>query len=378
MKYDVLQISALIGDVYDAALAPSRWRDVLRKASQFVGGPAATLFSKSAANKTGAVVYDYGSDPYYRQLYFERYIKLDPFTTGQFFAELDEPISSADIIPYDEFLQTRFYREWAQPQGLVDFVTSVIDKSMTSAAMFGVFRHERDGVVDEDTRQRVRLIAPHVRRAALIGRMLDLRVAEAATFAGALDGISAGMFLVDADARIVHANGAGHAAVAAGDFLSASAGRLIAGDNEADQLLREVFAAAGDGDAAVGIKGVAVPLTAQSGERHVAHVLPLTSGDRSRTGATYAAVAAVFVRKAELEAPSPPEVIAKTYNLTPTELRVLLAIVEVGGVPEVATALGIAETTVKTHLRRVFDKTDVGRQADLVRLVAGFASPLHG
>jgi len=31
-----------------------------------------------------------------------------------------------------------------------------------------------------------------------------------------------------------------------------------------------------------------------------------------------------------------------------TELRVLLAIVEVGGVPEVAAALGVAGTTVKT------------------------------
>ncbi len=68
-------------------------------------------------------------------------------------------------------------------------------------------------------------------------------------------------------------------------------------------------------------------------------------------------MAAVFVHKAALDTPSPPEVIAKAYKLTPTELRVLLAIVEVGGVPEVAEALGIAETTVKTHLGRVFEKT---------------------
>jgi DNA-binding CsgD family transcriptional regulator len=64
--------------------------------------------------------------------------------------------------------------------------------------------------------------------------------------------------------------------------------------------------------------------------------------------------------------------------LTPTELRVLLAIVEVGGVPEVAVALGLAETTVKTHLGRVFVKTGAGRQADLVKIVAGFATPLIG
>ena len=41
-----------------------------------------------------------------------------------------------------------------------------------------------------------------------------------------------------------------------------------------------------------------------------------------------------------------------------------------------ADALGIGEATVKTHLGRVYEKTGAQRQADLVRLVAGFASPL--
>ena len=68
--------------------------------------------------------------------------------------------------------------------------------------------------------------------------------------------------------------------------------------------------------------------------------------------------------------------IAKSFRLTPTELRVLLAIVQVGGVPEVAEALGIAETTVKTHLGHIYEKTGTSRQAGLVKLVAGFSNPL--
>jgi len=67
------------------------------------------------------------------------------------------------------------------------------------------------------------------------------------------------------------------------------------------------------------------------------------------------------------------------YKLTPSELRVLLAIVDIGGVPEVAAALGVAVTTVKTHLSPlVLKKTGVARQADLVKLVAGFSTPLAG
>ena len=72
----------------------------------------------------------------------------------------------------------------------------------------------------------------------------------------------------------------------------------------------------------------------------------------------------------------PPDVIGETYKLTPAELRVLTAIVEIGGVPEVAAALGVAETTVKTHVARLFEKTGTRRQAELVKLVAGFAMPL--
>jgi DNA-binding CsgD family transcriptional regulator len=84
----------------------------------------------------------------------------------------------------------------------------------------------------------------------------------------------------------------------------------------------------------------------------------------------------VFVRKAAIEAPLAPEIIANHYRLTPTELRVLLTIVDIGGVRETSEALGIGESTVKTHLHRVFGKTGASRQADLVKLVASFSSPL--
>jgi DNA-binding CsgD family transcriptional regulator len=261
---------------------------------------------------------------------------------------------------------------------LVDHVCAVIEKSNTSAALFGVFRHERDGLVDDDVRRRMRLITPHVRRAVLIGKVIDLRTAEAATFADTLDGLTAGMLLVDATGRIIHANTAGHAILREGDFLSAIGGRLVAGDPQIDRLFRDIFTAAGNGDAAIGIKGIAVPLIARGGERHVAHVLPLTSGARRRAGIATSAAAALFVQKAALDTPSLPEVIAKAYKLTPTELRVLLAIVEVGGGPEVAEALGIADGTVKSHLSRLFEKTGARRQADLVKLVAGFSTPLIG
>lgn len=175
---------------------------------------------------------------------------------------------------------------------------------------------------------------------------------------------------------MVHANVSGRAMLDERCVLRAGGGKVAAIEAEADRELSQTLATAGGGDAAVGVRGVALPLTARDGERYVAHVLPLTSGERRGAGAGYAAVAALFVHKATLETRSPPEAIARHYKLTPSELRVLLAIVQVGGVPEVAEALGIGEATVKTHLQRLFAKTDTSRQAELVKLVAGFANPL--
>ena len=92
------QLSALIGDIYDAALDSTLWVGVLENTARFVGGPAAGLFWKDAAAKSGDAAYGYGIEPYYRQLYFEKYIKLDPLTVGHFFAEVGEPVAVADLI----------------------------------------------------------------------------------------------------------------------------------------------------------------------------------------------------------------------------------------------------------------------------------------
>lgn len=371
------QVSALVGGIYDTVLEPGLWPSVLKSLSGFVGGAAAALYAKDPVGKGGAVFHDDGGIPqHYNKLYFEKYVKLDPSSTAQFCFELEEPFSTVDIMPYHEFLETRFYKEWGKPQELVDHIAATLDKSAAGMALVGVFRHARDGLANDETRRRMRLIVPHVRRAVLIGRVIELKNAESAAFADSFDGLAAGFFLVDADGRVVHANDAGFALIAAGDIVHAAGGLLSPRDTELRQTLQDVLAAASHGDSAIGHRAIARMLMGRGGERYAAHILPLSSGVRRRAGASYKAAAAVFIHKAALETRSPAEAIARTWKLTPTELRVLLAIVEVGGVPDVAAALGIAETTVKTHLSHLYAKTGTHRQVDLVKLVAGFSSPL--
>jgi len=371
---DYLAISNLIGDIYDAVLDSARWSGVLAKITDFVDGHAGGLLSKDSVSKSGNAYHHFNVDPHYLALYAETYWRFDPMGALPFW-DVGQIASIPDLVPYDEFREGRFFREWVEPQGWIDAANTVLEKSVTSCAYLSIIRGKTHGMVDDEMRQRMGLVAPHVRRAVLIGRVIDLQQIQAASFADALDGIRAGVFLVDADARIIHANEAGHAMLIMDDFLRMVDGRLEAGDREVDQALSESFSAASNGDGALGVKGIAVPLTGRDGKAYTAHVLTLTSGERRGAARASTAVAALFVREAALVIPSPPEVIAKSYRLTPTELRVLLSILDVGGIPEVARALGISENTVRTHVDSLFEKTGATRQAELVKLVAGFSSP---
>jgi DNA-binding CsgD family transcriptional regulator len=196
------------------------------------------------------------------------------------------------------------------------------------------------------------------------GKML---AEDAVALAGVIDSLSAGVFLIGADGAIVHANAQARAILASNDMLRAVGGRLLAADSRINLALRDALLAAVLGDVT---GSVALPLTSREGMRHVIRVLPLRASGRR--------AAAVFVDRATFEAPSCPDVIRRAYRLTPTELRILFAIVDVGGVPQVAAALRVANSTVKTHLGRLFKKTGTSRQADLVKLVAAFAHRVVG
>jgi DNA-binding CsgD family transcriptional regulator len=374
---DSERVLELVGTIYDAALDPSLWPEVLREAGEFVRGPSASLFAQDSVRQTGNLFYAWGDDLRMRQAYFEKYIRLNPLTPLVLFLDVEKVHAGSDLVPFEEIQQTVFYKEWVQPQGWGDIVFANLEKSATSYAVFSVARAEQDGVVDDAMRQRMELLVPHVRRAVVIGRVIDLKTVEAAALADTLDGLAAAMFLVDARGRIVHANANGRAMLASGGLIRAIDGRLLAADAAANAALQEVFAAAGGGDRPVGVKGIAVPLAADDGGRHVAHVLPLTSGARRKAGSSYAAVAAVFVQKAGIDLPSPVELVAKLHRLTPGELRVLLGIVESDNIQQVAETLGLSQATVKTHLRRVYEKTGTRGQVDLVKLIAGYSkSPM--
>jgi hypothetical protein len=278
------QLSQLIGDIYDAALDAELWPRALEKVCGFVGGSQANIFWQDVIGKAAKKVFEWGNDPHYTRLYMETYAKINPMFPGAYAQPLGEVFSQIDLLSFDELHETRLYKEWMQPQGFVDFVACLLDKSGGSCIPVTVIRHERQGLVDEHTIARMTLIVPHIRRAAVIGNVIGLRTCEASTLADTLDGLAAGILLVDGAGRVTHANARGQAMLDDGAILSGHGGRFAARDADCDQALKEVFAVAGRGDAAVGSKCVVVSMVGAGEQRYVAHVLPLTAGARRRAG----------------------------------------------------------------------------------------------
>jgi hypothetical protein len=168
------RFSHLVCEIYDSTLDPALWPGVLGNIAAFVGGQSAGLISRDSVSRAGNAHYTFGCNPHFLQIYLDRYAKLDP-TTALFFFAPEQVASIADFMPYDEYLETRFHKEWVRPQGWVDWVSAVLEKSATSFAFMSVIRDETTGRVDDGARRRMGLVVPHVRRAVLIGKVIDLK-----------------------------------------------------------------------------------------------------------------------------------------------------------------------------------------------------------
>jgi hypothetical protein len=113
-------LSTLIANIYDAALDQTLWSRVLPQICAFVQASAGNLYAQDSTSKQATLYHAHGEDEHYVQLYFDKYIGMNPLYPALTFFDVGEVHSQSDIISYDEFHQTRFYQEWVRPQGIVD------------------------------------------------------------------------------------------------------------------------------------------------------------------------------------------------------------------------------------------------------------------
>ncbi|WP_298242697.1 LuxR C-terminal-related transcriptional regulator [uncultured Bradyrhizobium sp.] len=360
------RFSSLIGEIYDAAIAPALRSGVLEQVAHFVGGCAAMIVSRDSARLSIEIHQHFGIDARFRQLYRDRYVELDLLLDRHLNLAPEQTIDVTEIMPREDFLATSFYREWLEPQGAIDLATIALEKTSARTTILQVLRHRSRGTVDDAMRERMRLLAPHIQRSQIMGRQIRARSHTVDDLADVLDGLNTAICLLDADGRVVHANAACRQLFADASLLAMVGDRIVARNTQTDKIFRGLCEIDG------GARRQVELATSTDGQHYLLHAFPLK---RDRNLPRDVAATMLFVQRASMLPSLAADAIAAAFRLTPSELRVLMAIIEIGGVPDIAAKLGIAETTVKTHLGRLFEKTGAGRQADLVKIAAGFAVP---
>ncbi|HKD25964.1 MAG TPA: LuxR C-terminal-related transcriptional regulator [Xanthobacteraceae bacterium] len=256
----------------------------------------------------------------------------------------------------------------------IDAISLAAPRQRDRIGQLAVSGHETEGAVADRDIAVVRLLAPHIRRAIAIRDALDMHTMTISTFEATLDLIGPGVVLVDRDAKIIYANRAARSMLAAGSPIRSKRGAVHACRPQTSAALRAAIANAADGEATIGRTGIGLPAPQADGEPALIYMLPLMRGDIRGRIAPHAA-AALFVTVKDGGASSFAEAIAAMFGLSAAEERTLERLLAGDTLAQAADTLGIAVTTVRTHLTHIFDKTGASRQAELIRLAAKFSPP---
>ncbi|WP_298368752.1 helix-turn-helix transcriptional regulator [uncultured Bradyrhizobium sp.] len=372
----VTEFSHVVGAIYDCAIDPRQWPNAIREVCQATNC-AAGIIGAHDLNTLSALIREHWN---YEPEWLEKIQICATELAGLWdgVADLherpiDEPLTALRDIP-QQFVQSRYYREWAEPLGFIDTIQMTPLRQPSRIGAFGVWRHKSLGQITERDLAIMRLLAPHIRRAVTISDVLNMQAIEAETLRASLDLFQAGIVLLDGETKIVHANRAAETMLKSGSPISSHRGELRTGSPQTSAALRTAVATAAANEAAVGKLGIGLPAPQADGSPALIHVLPLTGGNRGKRIALRAS-AALFVTS-EMRTAIPAESLASLFGLTSAETRVLGSLLAGRTPAETARTMGTAMTTVRTHIAKVFEKTGTSRQSELMRLAAQFLPPV--
>jgi DNA-binding CsgD family transcriptional regulator/PAS domain-containing protein len=219
-------------------------------------------------------------------------------------------------------------------------------------------------------------LAPHALRALQIHARLTRAESERDVFADAVNQLALGAALLDEQGRVLRSSAAAEALLARGCGLSLSGGRLVAEHAQDAAALRDAIARALAG------RGSSRPALVQAlrvrrsdGEGFLALLVRPLPPARSAEGSRAPALAVFFGEPGSAGGLS-PDALRELFGLTPAEAGLATRLADGLSLDAAADALGIARNTARAHLRSVFAKTGVTRQAELVRLVLRSVAPL--
>lgn len=352
-------LSAAIGAIYETALDARAWPEALAGIQALIGAPAVWIATHYPDQIRSIYPIEAGTDPEQQRRLREHYVAASPFIGVTHHVKLGDVVAVGDVIDYDEFLAGKFYREWAGPQGWPDFIMAVAAKDRECFSWLGVCCTARATVQQKAL---VALLLPHVERALRISRLLEARETQSADLLAAVESMASGMVLVDGTLGVRGINAAARTIIAGLEGMAVVDGHLrLSARGPPAQITAAVTACA---DGRIERAGASVLIDQGDGPGVLAHVLPLPRESAGRDGA----VAAILLTNPSQAGHAPIESFVQRYTLTPSETRVLMAMLEGKSPRAIAAAQGVGLPTVRTHLSRLYDKTGTGGQTELVRL----------
>lgn len=357
-------ISPLVEQIYDAAIDERPWENVLEALARLFHANSAAITIESKRGGGWGVSFG-AADRSFHDSYFAHYSGINPFSPHTFAIPAGTVLTDRMIMRMADYRRTEFFNDWARPQGFDNIVHLRIENSGDTVIGVGLTRSRGSGEFESDEIALQQFLLPHLRR----GIRTSLRLAEAKAsglaMGEALDQLRRGVIGLDAACRVVFANQAAQSSFARGDMLQVSAGVLTAVRSNWTSDLRRIV------DSAIrGRTSGSLILPRPDGRPGLLLEAVPAAGSVALLGLHSLPVALLIITDPEDDVSSATEPLRALYGLTAKEAEVAVHAARGEGLATVAATLGMARSTAQSHLKKVFDKTQTHRQAELAWLVA--------
>jgi DNA-binding CsgD family transcriptional regulator len=366
--------SELLDLIYGAVAAPDQWPETLTRLSDYLGAVGGMLIYAPAGRGRFLNVLGRLSEEL-SEIVRQHYV-WNPWTTAMKSVPFGKAVAANSLVPAGTIAKTGFYADVLAPQSIVDMV-NVSHRAMAQNGGVGGFGFsfstrgaER---MDENVRN-VRRLTPHLSRALEATLELGQLADGTRQLARVLQLMPNPALLLDGKGRITLANPAAEALLRSGDGLALDRDgglQLAAALPRETTALFRALAQALDVASGTGSElGGPLRLTRPSGAAPLL-VLPVPLPPPAFALWEMLEQARVLVLIVDPSAPSraAASAIQTTFDLTAAEARVAVLIGSGLSGPATAAMLGISPSTVKTHLKRCFEKTGVHSQVGLARIL---------
>lgn len=359
----------LIELIYPAALDKQQWTRLIGAISDAVDGQGGMLRLTDYTNKRVGFFEAAGFEAGFIQAYRDYFITIDPCRYFFENAPVGKLLPATQIQDYRAFLNSEFHNDYMRPQDREFIAGATLARDGNTTIQFGIQRSKRVGDFGEEDLQLLHLLLPHLTQAVQVQRLLGETATRADMAFASLDQARIGIFLMDANGKILHINREGEKFLAAGELAVKQKKLALTDPNSTARLLQLIASAARPSlGKSLECGGELKIFSAEGKIRLELRVIPLSMRDAMAYDSAQLGCAAVFVsRPGTLRLPW--QNVASTYGLTPAESKLAVMLAEGYRAEEAAERLHVSLNTVRTQLKSVFAKTGVRRQPELVAML---------